>query len=176
MLHQTNLKFKEELIHRDLRSTKYVVLHHSEVVGRHTVEDVHRWHLKRTTGGKEWAGIGYHYFIDKDGEIFKGRPVWAVGSHVSGYNSISVGICFEGDFNKEMMTAQQEEASIMLIALLSIAYDNAHVVKHSSLGNKDCPGKNFPYRQICRKAHSCKEWLKPIFDKTEISRMIDDYL
>lgn len=176
MLHHTTFKFREELTRRDEQAMKYIVLHHSEVVSRHTVEDVHHWHLKRKTGDEEWAGIGYHYFIDKEGEIFEGRPVWAVGSHVRGYNSVSVGICYEGDFNKEQMTVQQEEASIMLIALLSLVYDNAHVVKHSSLGDKNCPGKNFPYSRICRKVHTCKGWLKPLFCIADISMIVDELL
>lgn len=176
MIHHTNLNFRDGMKRRDVQATRYVVLHHSEVIERHSVEDVHSWHLNRKTDGEPWAGIGYHYFIDKDGEIFTGRPLWAVGSHTKNYNSVSVGICFEGDFNKEKMTAKQEEAGIMLIALLSLAYGNAHVVRHSSLGNKNCPGKNFPYRSICQKAHKCKEWLKPLFGPEQLSRIVEEFL
>ena len=158
MLHHTNLQFKEEMALRENHATKYVVLHHSEVVSRHTAKDVHQWHLN-----KGWAGIGYHYFINKEGEIYEGRPVGAVGAHLYGHNQDSVGICFEGDFNKEQMSNKQEEAAIMLIALLSLSYDNAKVVRHVDLvKEKNCPGTNFPYETLCQKVETCKNWLKSL--------------
>ena len=96
MLHHTNLNFTEDLQERAAGSTKYIILTHSEVTTPHTVADVHNWHQK-----KKWAGIGYHYFIDKKGEIFTGRPRNTTGAHTYGYNQQSVALCFEGDFNKE---------------------------------------------------------------------------
>ena len=63
MLHQLNLEFDEELKPRP--TTRYIILHHSEVASSHTVEDIHQWHKN-----KGWAGIGYHYFLDKEGEVY----------------------------------------------------------------------------------------------------------
>lgn len=131
MLLNTNLIFKEDMSRRGDHATKYVILHHSEVVTRHTVNDVHQWHLN-----KGWAGIAYHYFVNKEGEIFEGRPVWAVGAHAYGHNPESVGICFEGDFNKEQMNKKQEDAAVMLVALLSLSYDNAKVVRQCDLSKE----------------------------------------
>ena len=48
-----------------------------------------------------WAGIGYHYYITKDGTIWASRPDCTVGAHASGGNSDSIGICFEGDYDVE---------------------------------------------------------------------------
>ena len=61
-IHQSNLKFTETLKKRS--ETNYIIIHHTEVRGRHDVKEVHQWHLD-----KGWAGIGYHYYIDKDGQI-----------------------------------------------------------------------------------------------------------
>ena len=65
-------------------------LHHAESKSC-TADDIHRWHL-----ANGWAGIGYHFFVRKDGSIYRGRPENDIGSHAKGSNSDSIGICFEG--------------------------------------------------------------------------------
>lgn len=147
MLHKTNFTFQEKLKNRESGSTKYIVLHHSEVTSKHTASDVHQWHMS-----KGWAGIGYHYFIAKDGEIYEGRPHNTIGAHAYGVNSKSVGICFEGDFNKEELTDNQEKAAITLITLLSFAYPDAKLCRHCDFtAKKNCPGNSFPFESIREK-------------------------
>ena len=58
--------------------TDYIVLHHAEAV-KCTAQDVHSWH--RANG---WTGIGYHFFVRKDGTIYSGRPINVVGAHEQG--------------------------------------------------------------------------------------------
>ena len=145
MLHQTNLQFNETLVPRD--TTKYIILHHSAVSSHHTVEDIHKWHLK-----KGWAGIGYHYFIAKDGEVYEGRPREMVGAHTRGHNEESVGICFEGNFDIEEPTKQQESSAVKLLAILGIAYSDAILCRHSDFNQKKtCPGKNFPFNNLLQR-------------------------
>lgn len=43
---------------------------------------------------------GYHRFISKDGTIHIGRDFDAIGAHVAGHNSRSIGICYEGGLDK----------------------------------------------------------------------------
>lgn len=169
MLHQNNLQFKEAMTRRDDHATKFIVIHHSEVVSRHSINDVHQWHLN-----KGWVGCGYHYFINKEGEIYEGRPVWSVGAHLYGHNKDSIGICFEGDFNKEQMNNKQAEAAIMLIAMLSLAYENAKIVRHVDLAKeKNCPGNNFPFEEMCKKVETCKNWLKSLSASELYQQMMD---
>ena len=158
MIHHSDLKFKGTMTPRGASGTKYIVLHHSGVSSRHSVRDVHNWHLH-----KGWAGIGYHYFITKDGEIYEGRNRNHVGAHAYGYNNVSIGVCFEGNFNKETVSLRQEEASVMLLALLSLSYQAACIVRHSELiKTKNCPGKNFPFERILRKVNDCKKYLSSL--------------
>ena len=42
-----------------------------------------------------WSDIGYHFFIEKDGYLRKGRPLCTQGAHCKGYNDY-VGICLQG--------------------------------------------------------------------------------
>ena len=157
MLHHSNLSFKETLKYRE--TTSFIVLHHSEVITPHTIWDIHKWHQK-----KGWAGIGYHYFIAKDGEIYEGRPHDTVGAHAYGYNVESIGICFEGDFNKERMSEKQTDASVMLLALLSLAYEDISLRTHKELvKEKSCPGKFFPFDKIKDKMEEYKMYFKALF-------------
>ena len=176
MIHHTAFKFREELIPRKEGATRYIIIHHSRKTGPHGVREVHRWHLDRKTpDGKNWAGIGYHYFISKKGEIYDGRPLDTVGSHAKPYNSCSVGVCFEGDFNREKMTKRQLNASVLLLSLLSLAYGNAQFRKHDTLvPGRCCPGKIFPYDELVRKVRVCKQGLVALYGEVYDYRgMID---
>lgn len=156
MLHRIQHAFREKLTLRS--ETKYVVLHHTKVKGRHDVHEIHQWHLNRETKGKKWAGIAYHYYIDKDGEIFTGRPRDTIGAHTKGYNSKSVGICFEGDFDVEKMSEKQLEASVMLISILSLGYRNAAVRGHRNFNSEmTCPGVKFPMKELLHRVQIQKK-------------------
>ena len=61
-------------------STDTVVLHHSAGAG--TVEEVHRIHR-----GQGWPGIGYHFYVRKSGEVYRGRPEDQIGTHTAHYNA-----------------------------------------------------------------------------------------
>jgi|GEM_PF-1907942 len=43
---------------------------------------------------KGWEGVGYHLFMDVDGEIHQARPFDKEGAHALGFNFNPVGICF----------------------------------------------------------------------------------
>ena len=119
-----------------------IVLHHAEASSC-TAKDIHWWHICRG-----YSGIGYHYFINKKGEIFKGRPDNTVGAHAKGFNSTSIGICFEGRLNKEIMPQAQLQAGKELVEYLKNKYNIKKIKKHSDLMATDCPGKLFPFEEI----------------------------
>ena len=150
-IHQSNLKFTETLKKRT--ETNYIIIHHTEVRGRHDVKEVHQWHLN-----KGWAGIGYHYYIDKDGQIFECRPRDTWGAHVKSHNNDSIGVCFEGNFDNEKMSEKQLEASVLLISVLSLAYGNAAIRGHRNFTpQKSCPGKNFPMKELLDRIKAQKQ-------------------
>ena len=122
--------------------TDYVVLHHAAADG--APEDVHRYH--RDVRG--WAGIAYHYYVRKDGRVYQGREENWNGGHTEGYNSRSIGVCFEGNFELEQMTQAQILAGRSLLALLHARYPQALMVRHGDLGGTACPGKNFPFAAL----------------------------
>lgn len=120
-----------------------IILHHASW-SVCSVEDIHRVH-KEENG---WAGIGYHYFVRKDGSVYKGRPDNAIGAHTLGHNTNTLGICFEGDYEVETMPVEQITAGGELIAYLKNEYLINNIGKHKDYMSTDCPGKNFPFGDI----------------------------
>lgn len=136
---ETNLKFNSN--HSDRGGNPPgIVLHHAAANG--SVQDVHNWHL-----GNGWAGIGYHFYVRKDGSVYRGRPENWIGAHTSGHNS-KIGICAEGNFEVEQMGAAQKTAIIELLEYLYGKYGKLKVYGHRDLDATACPGKNYPFNDI----------------------------
>lgn len=138
---ESNLQFKSL---SNLGQVKRIILHHAEA-SNCTVQDIHRWHLNNG-----WSGIGYHFFVRKDGTIYRGRPENKLGAHTSNHNTGSLGICFEGSYNKETMPSEQLRTGQELITYLCDKYSllKANVYKHKDFNSTDCPGANFPYEAL----------------------------
>lgn len=139
-----NLQFNSNITKRSLDKIKRIILHHSGVTVLQSVEVIHNYH-KNTNG---WAGIGYHFYVRKDGSIYKGRDVEYVGAHASGSNSDSIGICCEGDFEQEEMNETQKNSLKELVIYLKDKYNISTVQGHKEVCSTDCPGKNFPLDEM----------------------------
>lgn len=153
------LKFKSNYSVRS-GSVNGFVLHHAAANG--SVETIHKWHLD-----KGWAGIGYHFYVRKDGSVYRGRPENWVGAHTSGHNATKIGICAEGNFEKETMSDAQKNAIIELLSYLRGKYGNQKVYGHRDLDATACPGKNYPFNEIVNgKKNSTSEEVKKEGDST----------
>lgn len=126
--------------------TDMIVIHHtggSDIDA--SAEQIHEWHLN-----KDWAGIGYHYVIRKDGTVENGRPEWAMGSHAYGENYHTLGIHVSGEFTFNAPTAAQINSCVELVAELCKQYDipidARHIVGHRDLMATDCPGEQLYLR------------------------------
>lgn len=146
----TGLKFMGTLTKRT--STTEIILHHA--AGDGSVQSIHNWHIH----GNGWLGIGYHFYIRKDGSIYRGRPEEMVGGHTYGVNSMTIGICFEGNFENESMSLAQKNAGGELVGYLLDKYPSIYKVsKHEDHNATACPGKKFPFEDIIALAAAWKE-------------------
>lgn len=116
---------------------KEIVLHHA-AVSSCTPIDINYWH--KANG---WSGIGYHYFVRKNGEVYKGRPDNAIGAHCSGYNTNTLGVCFEGNFEMETIGETQRKSGLELIEYIKNLHGINKVSYHKDHYATSCPGKNF---------------------------------
>ena len=87
---------------------------------------------------RRFRDIGYHFYITRDGEIHRGRPLEKVGAHCRNHNSHSIGICYEGGLDargnpKDTRTPEQRSALHLLVYQLLQQFRNARVCGHRDL-------------------------------------------
>ena len=112
------------------------------------VAEIRRWHVQ----DRGWKDIGYHFLIDRNGNIATGRPVDQIGAHVQGHNTGTIGVCLigghgssEADKFADRFTADQEGQLRLLLAKLLRAYPTAtKITGHNQYAAKACPGFNVP--------------------------------
>ena len=89
---------------------------------------------------------GYHYYITRDGTTYQTRHEQLVGAHVVGYNSHSLGVCYEGGYDEQgratdTRTPKQKRALLKLLRRLKTEHPDARILGHRDLPDvhKDCP-------------------------------------
>ena len=98
------------------------------------------WHLKRG-----WRDIGYHYVIQLDGTVDKGRPIDQHGAHTKGRNHDSIGICYIGGLDaetkepKDTMTEAQHDSFLDLMSALRFVFGPLPLHGHNEYAAKACP-------------------------------------
>ena len=126
--------------------TEEIIIHHR--AGNGDVQSLHNEHIKNG-----WSGIGYHFYIGKDGRIYRGRPLNAVGAHCVGRNAISIGVCFEGNYQYERtMPEVQLESGKELILYIKGIFPYAEIKRHDDFLATLCPGRYFPLEEISKAA------------------------
>lgn len=128
------------------KSTDFIVIHCSATRPSMDVgaKEIRKWH---TSPPRNWADIGYHYVIRRNGTVEAGRAEKVVGAHVEGHNHNSLGVCWVGGVNEDTLgaednrTPEQKAALKTLIAYLKARYPNAKVQGHRDFPNvkKACP-------------------------------------
>ncbi len=114
----------------------FLIVHHTATSrDLTTAEAVRRYHVE----SRGWGDIGYHYFIEADGRLRKGRPDNVRGAHCRAdeMNGKSLGICLAGHFDLEPPTIEQ---MITLAALLKALMSKYEVPAGKVLGHCEVPG------------------------------------
>ena len=106
------------------KATTMIILHCSATREGQDIKakTIKQWHKDRG-----FDDIGYHYVIDLDGTIEKGRDEALVGAHCKGHNATSIGICYVGGCDKNMKpkdtrTPEQRRSMISLVRKLVNKY------------------------------------------------------
>lgn len=117
---------------------------------------IRKWHL-----AQGWKDIGYHFVIQLDGTVERGRDEATVGSHVQGFNTGSIGVVYVGGIDShgksvDTRTPAQLRAMAQLLRDLVKAYPGAEVMGHRD-ASPDTDGDGVVEKH---------EWLKdcPCFD------------
>lgn len=112
------------------------------------VAEIRRWHVQ----GNGWRDIGYHYLIDRNGDVMPGRrPETKPGAHVKGRNKGTIGVCLIGgrgaaatDTFGEHFTPSQDTVLRNLIGQLMRRHGDLKISGHNEYAAKGCPGFHVP--------------------------------
>lgn len=129
-------------------TTEAVVIHHTAGTLHDNINGIAKIHF----GEHKWSTIGYHFFIDGNGVIYKLKPDNEIAPHSYHYNENSVAICLAGNFNEYEPTRAQWEAVKKLTRQILTKYNLTpfDVYKHGELdGNKtECCGNMFDIKKL----------------------------
>lgn len=110
-------------------------------------DEIRRWHVQ----DRGWKDIGYHFLIDRDGKVVKGRPITKDGAHVMGHNKGTIGVCLIGGHGSAVhdsfgvhFTGDQADALRRLLQQLRMTYGPVPITGHNQHANKGCPGFYVP--------------------------------
>lgn len=101
------------------------------------------WHKQRG-----WSGVGYHFFIKKDGTIQKGRSIERTPAAQAKNNRGTIAICLHG-LVEERFTNDQFKSLIALCQDINKAYKGRVTFHgHREVAAKACPV--FDYKRVLR--------------------------
>jgi N-acetylmuramoyl-L-alanine amidase len=109
-----------------------------------SVDTIRKWHVE----GRGWSDIGYHFYIDIHGDIYKGRDIAKIGAHCKGQNRNSIGICYAGGVEADGKTPKdtrydcQKESLLAVLRTLKAMYPESQIHSHNDYANKACPSFN----------------------------------
>jgi N-acetylmuramoyl-L-alanine amidase len=116
--------------------------------GPERVAEIRRWHVEING----WRDIGYHWLIDRDGAMYRGRPEATGGAFEPRVNARGIGICLLGGFGsaasdafEKHYTPEQDDALRALIASIKERHPGIKRVSgHNEYSSKACPGFSVP--------------------------------
>jgi peptidoglycan hydrolase-like protein with peptidoglycan-binding domain len=111
------------------------------------VTEIRRWHVQ----DRKWRDIGYHWIIDRDGDVAPGRPETEIGAGVEGHNRRVIHVCLIGGHGSAKtdrfgahFTSEQDAALRQIIAQISARTPIKRISGHNEWAEKACPGFNVP--------------------------------
>ncbi len=112
---------------------------------RFLIQDIRRWHME----DNGWSDIGYHWYLNRDGIWFPGRPENIRGAHAGKEgNDNSIGICYEGTW---LPRPEQIKALFKKYKELKEKYSIGHdkwFGHYEFNSRKSCPGFSMDIHRI----------------------------
>lgn len=119
---------------RQLSAIEKIAVHHS-LTKNGNARSFARHHVKHNN----WPGIGYHFVIEKDGDLKWCNDIEVKSYHVGKSNEKAIGICVVGDFRDEML---EEKQLSPLMKLLNFLLKEFGLTADDVLGHNEFAGYN----------------------------------
>lgn len=134
-----------------MRKIDKLIIHHSAT--QHMSLDAAHAEFRRLHMAKGWGDIGYHFLVDKDGNMLKThRPIERSGAHTIGQNANSIGLCCIGNYHSVKSEGGMNHIpSDEMICRLSMhaaqicfdyKIDTSQIKGHGDYWATACPGDN----------------------------------
>ena len=151
---------------RPYSDIRYIAVHHSQTTSG-SAESFARYHVNKNN----WPGIGYHYVIEKNGDIKWCNNVSLKTYHVGNSNRYAIGICLTGDFHTQKLEKRQLDSLLRVIkALMKEFHIEANNVwghnQFPDYGWKKCPCIDMESVRLLLKKNK-KDIIKPDLDNQE---------
>jgi hypothetical protein len=119
--------------------TDDVVIHCSDTTDLQEISmaDIRQWHVKE----RGWIDTGYHFGITRVGALELGRPWWAMGAGVEGWNAQSVHVVlYGGRGRKGGAEANFTASQFLTLRSLIVTLRDMDPGTERVLGHRDYPG------------------------------------
>ena len=126
---------------RKTSDVRFLVISHSAIPGSVHPTAIARFHVDHV----HWPGIGFHFYIDDQGHIFKTNELTAVAHHVGPWDPVSIGICVGGNFQDQIPNPAQLDSTAHLAAWLlhELGLPLDAIRGKSELVTADSPGRQW---------------------------------
>lgn len=122
-----------------------LTVHHSAVVLRDNRDAPGHFRAhQRAHFARGWPDIAYHILIDRNGNVYAARPIWARGNTATNYNPRGhLLVMCEGNFDRQRPSRAQVRALVDVLAWASKRYDVPlrRIRGHRQYADTACPGR-----------------------------------
>jgi hypothetical protein len=110
--------------------------------------------IRRSHRGRGWGDIGYHFAIDRAGNVWEGRPLAYQGAHVKNYNEYNLGVLCLGNFDEQQPTQAQIASLNTFVNRLLRTYGVpvAKLRTHQEWAPTACPGRSVQRYMVSARA------------------------
>lgn len=125
---------------------KRMTVHHSAVLLTDNRDaPAHFRSHQQAHQAKGWPDIAYHVLVDRHGNVYEGRPMWAVPDTATNYDPTGhFTVMCEGNFQEQRPSKAQVEALVDVLAWASVRFDVAPrtIAGHRDYADTACPGES----------------------------------
>jgi hypothetical protein len=136
---------------RDLDKVDRIILHHAGCCCHDNcnAEMYANVHINE----RGWAGIGYHFVIEKDAKLYQTNDINRASTHTQQNNMRGIGVCLSGDFTQEKLPSDMRKTLIKTLKYLRRKYDIKEVWMHRDFHTTICPAiSDNEFIEIIKKA------------------------
>ena len=125
-----------------MRNINYIAIHCTATQPESSIASIQNY-WKNNLG---WKNPGYHYIIDRFGNVINLLPIELVSNGVQGFNSQTINISYVGGIDKsgkpkDTRTEAQKQSILKLLKELRVKFPKAKIQGHRDFPNvkKACP-------------------------------------